>query len=206
MTDGTTDRTAVFHQHRPRLFGIAYQRLAPEERAAFLLHEVFDCDYAEIARILGKSAAACRQTVHRGRERVRRDRPRFAVNEAARIRLLERFFAALQAEDQEAVLALFADDATWTSDGGGKAKAALKTLRGADYVVRFAMGIWRAYLHKLPRTPITLNGDAGVLLSRNGVPVSALSIDTDGVRILAVYTVLNPDKLKGIVAHGEKMQ
>lgn len=181
-------------------FLVVLERLSPEERAAFLLHEVFDCEYAEIADILGKNKAACRQIVHRSRERVRRERPRFVVSEAARVRLLDRFFAALQAEDHDALLALFAEDVTWTSDGGGKAKAARKIVRGAELVSRFALGIWRAGLSGLSRGPITINGEAGLLISRDGLPVSAFSIDTDGMRILGVYAVLNPDKLKGIVA------
>ena len=75
-------------------FLVVLERLAPEERAAFLLHEVFDSDYADIAGILGKSEAACRQIVHRARRRVRQDRPRFAVSETARARLPERFLEA----------------------------------------------------------------------------------------------------------------
>src|SRR5262249_28422460 len=123
------DRGAELASDLSVAFLVVLERLAPEERAAFLLHDVFDCEYAEIARILGKSETACRQIVHRAREHVRRERPRFHVSEAARAKLLERFVAALRAQDHSALLALFAQDATWTSDGGGKTKAARKVVK-----------------------------------------------------------------------------
>jgi RNA polymerase sigma-70 factor (ECF subfamily) len=179
-------------------FLVVLERLAPEERAAFLLHEVFDCEYDEIARILGKSETACRQIVHRARDRVRQDRPRFQVSESARARLLERFFAALRAEDHGALLALFAQDATWTSDGGGKAKAARKMVQGGERVARFAAGVFGRSLDRLSHELVSINGEPGLLLRVGGRLISAISIDTDGERILAVYAVLNPDKLRGI--------
>lgn len=192
------DRTSELASDLSVAFLVVLERLAPEERAAFLLHEVFDCDYPEVARVLGKNEATCRQIVHRARERVRQDRPRFQVNEAARTRLLERFMAALHAQDHEALLALFAADATWTSDGGGKAKAARKVVRGAAHVVRFATGVWRRYLSRQTQRVVSINGESGLLMCVDGQPMSVISIDTDGVRILAVYIVLNPDKLKRI--------
>ncbi|HEY2782017.1 MAG TPA: RNA polymerase sigma-70 factor [Steroidobacteraceae bacterium] len=176
-------------------FLVVLERLAPLERAAFLLHEVFDCDYPEIARILAKSEAACRQIVHRASVRVRSDRPRFQVSHAARTRLLEKFMSALGAEDHESLLALFADDATWTSDGGGKVKAARKVVRGADHVIRFATGVWRHYLSRLTYRIVNINGEPGLLMYVDDKAFSTISIETDGERILAVYTVLNPDKL-----------
>jgi hypothetical protein len=93
--------------------------------------DVFDCEYAEIAQILGKSEAACRQIVHQARERVRRDRPRFAVSESARLALLNQFVAAMTARDQDALLALFAQNAIWTSDGGGQRQAFLRAWESA---------------------------------------------------------------------------
>jgi RNA polymerase sigma-70 factor (ECF subfamily) len=192
------DRSSELASDLSVAFLVVLERLAPEERAAFLLHEAFDCDYSEIARILGRNEASCRQIVHRARERVRRDRPRFKVSDAARTRLLEKFVAALHAQDHKALFALFAEDATWTSDGGGKAKAARKVVLGAHRVVRFAIGVWRRYLSRLTQRVVSINGEPGLLMCVDGRPVSVISIDTDGVRILAVYTVLNPDKLRAI--------
>jgi len=183
-------------------FLVLLEQLAPEERAAFLLHDVFDCDYAEIAGILGKAQANCRQIVHRARDRVRRDRPRFQVSESARRRLLEQFIGAIQSGSKEVLLGLFAEDATWTSDGGGKTHAATKTVVGAARIAKLLAGIsrrltkpfqGRTVFHLVP-----INGETGIVLCLDGAPVWALSLDTDGVRLLAGYNVLNPDKLKGI--------
>ena len=121
-------------------FLVVLERLAPEERAAFLLHDVFDCDYPEVAGALGKSQASCRQLVHRARQRVRRDRPRFQVSEAARRRLLETFCKAVQTSDTKKLLALFAEDATWTADGGGKVTAASKVVQGGARIAKLLTG------------------------------------------------------------------
>lgn len=111
-------------------FLVLLERLAPEERAAFLLHDVFETDYAGIARLLGKTEGACRQIVSRARERVRRDHKRFHTTETARIRLLRKFVEAVETSDEMALLQLFAPDATWTADGGGKTPAATRPLEG----------------------------------------------------------------------------
>jgi len=179
-------------------FLVVLERLAPEERAAFLLHEVFDSGYADIAGILGKSEATCRQIVHRARQRVQQDRPRFKVSEAARGRLLERFLEALRTEDRSALLSLFAADATWTSDGGGRAKAARKVMRSGELVSRFALGIWRRYLKNQTHRLVMVNGQAGLVGFKGQQPSWVLTVETDGVRILSAYAVVNPDKLKGI--------
>jgi RNA polymerase sigma-70 factor (ECF subfamily) len=194
------DRAAELASDLSVAFLVVLERLAPEERAAFLLHDVFDGDYADIARILGRNESSCRQIVHRARERVRQDRPRFQVSEAAHSRLLEKFVAALKAEDHDALLSLFAADASWTSDGGGKAKAARKMVRGAGRVARFAIGIWRRYLRHVSQRVVPVNGQPGLLMCVDGRPTLVMSIDTDGVRILAVYTVLNPDKLERVAS------
>jgi RNA polymerase sigma-70 factor, ECF subfamily len=177
-------------------FLVVLERLAPEERAAFLLHEVFDTEYSEVAQILGKNEAACRQIVHRARKRVRRERPRFKVSEDARVRLLKRFLDALQAQDKESLLTLFEADATWTSDGGGKVKAALKVLRGSELVVRFISGIWRRYLSRMTHRFVKINGETGIIGLVDERPFWVLTIDTDGVHILAAFATVNPDKLK----------
>src|SRR5215470_1675560 len=174
------------------------ERLAPEERAAFLLHDVFDCDYAEIAQMLGKSEVACRQIVSRARVRVRADRPRVQVSTAARTRLLEKFVQAVRARDKDALIELFAEDATWTADGGGKAKAALKIVRGAERIAQFVLGVLRRHLDRIDFEPIVINGEPGLALLFEGNIISVLSVRTDGARILDVYTILNPEKLQAV--------
>ena len=177
-------------------FLVVLERLAPEERAAFLLHEVFDSDYGEIAQILSKSEAACRQIVSRARKRVRENRPRMEVSEVARRAVLDRFVNAVQTQDKEALLALFAETATWTSDGGGKARAALKVVRGRERVVRFVMGVLARHTDKFSFAPVTVNNEAGLAIrTLDGTLFSVISARTDGARILDMFTVLNPDKL-----------
>ena len=175
-------------------FLVLLERLAPEERAAFLLHDVFDLGYGEIADALGRSEAACRQVVHRARERVRRDRKRFPVDEGARIGLLRRFTAAVEARDERALLDLFAPEATWTADSGGQVPASPRPIAGADRIAKLVMGLQRV-LSSATFHLTAVNGEAGLAIRLDGQLRALLSIDTDGERILAVYAVLNPAKL-----------
>jgi RNA polymerase sigma-70 factor (ECF subfamily) len=174
------------------------ERLAPEERAAFLLHEMFDSGYDEIAQILGKSEAACRQIVSRARKRVRAGRPRVQVSAAASARLLEAFVQAIRARDQEALVKLLAKEATWTADGGGKTKAALKAIRGAERIARFVLGVLDRYLADMDFRPVAVNGEPGLAVLVRGRLLAVWSIRTDGVRILDGYVVMNPDKLRAV--------
>ncbi|HEY3517461.1 MAG TPA: RNA polymerase sigma-70 factor [Gammaproteobacteria bacterium] len=174
------------------------ERLAPEERAAFLLHDVFEADYDEIAAALGKSEAACRQIVSRARRRVREERPRVQVSAAARDRLVESFMRAIELRDRDALLAIFAEDAALTADGGGKAKAAQKVVRGGESVVRFMLGVLSKARDQLTLQKIVVNGETGIAIRAGGQLVSVLSFVTDGRQILGVYSVLNPDKLRGV--------
>jgi RNA polymerase sigma-70 factor, ECF subfamily len=179
-------------------FMILLERLAPAERAAFLLRDVFDCPYSEIARIIGKSEAACRQIVSRARERVRRDQPRFEASEEDRLRLMEKFATAIDANDEQTLLALFAEDATLTSDGGGKTPAARNVIRGPERITRLFLAVARKLKGRVTRSLLPINGEPGLVTYIDGRPVSALSFVTDGARIHALYNVLNPDKLKDI--------
>ncbi|HZD51701.1 MAG TPA: RNA polymerase sigma factor SigJ [Woeseiaceae bacterium] len=172
------------------------ERLAPEERAAFLLHEVFDAGYDDISVILGKSEAACRQIVSRAAKRVRAERPRVAVNPTAARHLLKTFADAVRAQDKDTLLGIFAEEATWTSDGGGKAKAALKVIHGAERIARFATGVFRNAVGRLEFRVVSVNGEPGLAALVDGQLVSIVSIRTDGQRILDVYAILNPEKLR----------
>jgi RNA polymerase sigma-70 factor (ECF subfamily) len=174
------------------------ERLAPEERAAFLLHEVFESDYDDIATILGKSEAACRQIVSRARKRVRAGRPRVQVSEFARKRLLGKLVGAIQANDKIALVGLLAEDATWTSDGGGKAKAAKKVVRGGQRIAQFVLGVLRRARPHLHFRGITVNNESGLAMMYQDRLIAVMSFRTDGVRILDVFSVLNPEKLRGI--------
>jgi RNA polymerase sigma factor (sigma-70 family) len=122
-------------------FLVVLERLTPEERAAFLLREVFESDYSEIAQVLGKSEAACRQIASRARRHVHEQKPRVEVSDVARKALLDRLVQAIMTHDKNALLSLFANEASWTSDGGGKAKAALRIIRGRERVARFVLAV-----------------------------------------------------------------
>src|SRR5690242_1571199 len=122
-------------------FLLLLERLSPEDRAAFLLTEVFDYSYAEAAAILGIGEDACRQRVHRARTRLREGRPRFSVDAQAQRRMLERFVAAMAQPSLDALRALFAEDAIQISDGGGVVRAVLRPLHGAERLARLYMQI-----------------------------------------------------------------
>lgn len=172
------------------------ERLAPEERAAFLLHEVFDVGYREIASVVGRNEAACRQLVHRARARVRGDRKRFDATDAGKRALLRKFAAAVDARDEQTLLALFAPEATWTADGGGKVGAAPAPIVGADRIAKLVMGLREKFWPAGRRMEVaTINGEPGLCFFDDDRLTATMSIDTDGERILAVYAVVNPDKL-----------
>ena len=173
------------------------ERLGEEERAAFVLHDVFDCDYDDIAETLGKTPAACRQLVHRARERVATERRRFRVDEAARIAMLRRFMDAAQSGDFNTIKSMFAPDARMTSDGGGKAVAVFRPLFGAERIAR----LWWA-LSRRPEAPsverrlVRINGEMGFAFYFKGRLHSVSTVDTDGERIYGYYSIANPDKLR----------
>ncbi|MFL6285786.1 MAG: RNA polymerase sigma-70 factor [Pyrinomonadaceae bacterium] len=179
-------------------FMVLLERLAPSERAAFLLHDIFDCDYPDIARILGKSEATCRQVVHRARERVRRDQRRFSAREEDRRRLIEKFMAASSAGDEASLLSLFAEDATLTSDGGGVVHAARKVVKGRGRIAHLFIVVARKLGARLTQAILPINGEPGLVTFVDGAPFSATSFETDGSSIIALYNVLNPEKLQGI--------
>ncbi|HEU4592708.1 MAG TPA: RNA polymerase sigma-70 factor [Steroidobacteraceae bacterium] len=174
------------------------ERLAPEERAAYLLHEIFDSGYDDIARIIGKSEVASRQIVSRARRRVREARPRVQVSAEARKRLLDGLAQAIRAQDQAALLKLLSEDASWTSDGGGKAKAAKKVIRGAVHVARFSTGVFHRHVSELEFRPMVVNDEPGLAVYWGAQLISLITIRTDGRRILDIYSILNPDKLHGL--------
>jgi RNA polymerase sigma-70 factor, ECF subfamily len=174
---------------------VLLERLGPEERAAFLLREVFDTGYDEIATTLGATPAAVRQMVHRARERVRGGR-RFAAPPDAHERLLGRFLEALRTDDRDAILALFAPDATFTSDGGGRVPAARRVIRGADRIARMFVGVERKWRHLTSHEIRSLNGEPAVVTFAFGHIIAVTAFDVDGDRAVAAYRVLNPEKLR----------
>lgn len=173
------------------------ERLSPLERAAFLLHDVFDVDYAEVAGTLDRSEEACRQLALRARAHVREQRPRFEASEEESERLASAFHAAMRAGDLAGLSQLLAADAVFYSDGGGKKAAALNPIVGRDKILRLLAGLAskRSNLTAEMVERTRLNGlPAFVLRAPEGVETLALGID--GQKIVALYSIRNPDKLR----------
>lgn len=179
---------------------VVLETLSPAERAVFVLREVFGLTVAETAAALGRTEPAVRQMAHRAREHVQARRPRFDTDPGAQRAVTERFLAACAGGDVEALLAALAPDAVLVSDGGGKAKAALRPITGADKVARFTIGV-AAQGFALPglRVEITeVNGAAAVVAWADGEPLMSMSLVlTDGL-VSQVLLVRNPDKLAGL--------
>ncbi len=200
------DRGAEFADDLSLAFLLLLERLTPEERAAFLLREVFGADYADIARTLDKSEVACRQIVHRAREHVRRDRRRFDVAPDARERVARRFVEALRAEDRDGVLALLTDDATLVADGGGRMPALAEVQQGAGRIAELLVGFERTGRVQLARRGAPaptyevawLNGEPAALTFLAGKLVFATVLHLHGDRIAGLYRVMNPAKLAGL--------
>jgi RNA polymerase sigma-70 factor (ECF subfamily) len=179
-------------------FLLALERLSPLERAVFVLHDVFDTAYEQVAATLGKSEAACRQLASRARAHVEAARPRYKVAEAEAKKLTAAFLNAIRRDDASELGSLLAEDAVLVSDGGGKAKAALKPILGRERVTRFLLGLGRklAALGPVETRETRLNGLPGLIVrGGNGLTTFALELDQDG-RIAALYSVRNPDKLR----------
>lgn len=187
-------------------FMLALERLSPLERAAFLLHDVLDVPFAEIAATLGRSEEATRRLASRARGHVRESRARRSTRRPDALRLREAFAAALRAGDAQALTQLLTDDVVFLSDGGGKAPAAINPLVGPDRVVRFLLGIAaKGGARRTGVVPALLNGDPGFIVLgeergfEDGV-IQTLAIETNGEKITALYATRNPDKLHGIAA------
>jgi len=177
---------------------LALERLSPLERAAFLLHDVFDMDYADVGETIEHTETACRQLAARAREHVRQDRPRYATDRTEARKLADAFVIAAGTGDVASLARLLADDVVLYSDGGGKRACALKPIFGKDRIVRFYQGVWakdRGAFSAQRVEPTTLNGLAGfVFQTRDGI--ETLAIDVAGGAIVAIYTVRNPDKVR----------
>lgn len=181
-------------------FLVLLERLSPIERAVFLLREVFDFEYAEIARIVDKSEANCRQLFARAKQHIGAREARFESNTAQARRLVERFTQAASAGDMDGLLAILAEDITLWADGGGKVPgAALQPVHGAGAVARFVVGVVQKFV---PREsvvrPALVNGQPGFVAYVSGKPTAALVFDIRGNRIRSIYAIGNPAKLEAL--------
>ena len=176
------------------------EKLGPEERAAFLLKDVFDYDYGQISELLGHTEANCRQMVSRARARVQAERPRFDGAPDTHRRLLERFMHAMQSGDRASIMALLAADARLVSDGGGKVTAVIRPLEGAQRIADLYWAVARRVGEVSGSRLGHVNGEPALLRFHEGRlhSISTITVGEDG-RITQVLSVLNPDKLRGLI-------
>lgn len=181
-------------------FLMLLERLTPEARAAFLLREVFDADYAEVADILGKTEAACRQLVSRAKTQLRDERPRQTVPPETHQRLLQSFAHALERGDFPAINAFLAEDAMLIGDGGGKATAFPEPMLGGRRIAQLFYAASLRFGSAVGVRLVALNGDWALLRFIDGKLESALSFEMAGERVSHIYVQRNPDKLARIAA------
>jgi RNA polymerase sigma-70 factor (ECF subfamily) len=171
------------------------ERLSPIERAIFLLHDVFDCAYSEIARITEKTEPAVRQMAHRARERVRTDKRRFRATRSEHRRIIEKFVRAAYAADEKTLLGLFSPEIAVVSDGGGKITAARKIVRGVPKVMRLFTIALAGIREHVATEIVEINGEPGVVEYYDGQLFAATTFEIADGKISRMYRVMNPDKL-----------
>ena len=178
---------------------LALDRLSPLERAAFLLHDVFDTPFPEIAAMLERTEAACRQLASRARRAVRDDRPAPVATPDNYMRLLQAFGEAVTSGDIAGLAELLREDAVAITDGGGRKTAARNPIVGADKIARFFVGLAAKNAdHVIRVEPAMINGAIGALLYLDGELDHTMSMAIDGDKIAAIYIVRNPDKLRHV--------
>lgn len=195
---------AAQHESISMAFLVLLEQLTPAERAAYLLHEVFDYSHVEIAEMLSLSADHCRQLALRARGHLRENRPRFAPSRERHERLLYEFLLAIRAGQLEPLQRLLSEEVVMRSDGGGKRSAATKPVLGSERVARFFLGLGS----KLARHPVPVefrvldvNGWPALITLEAGAIRHVLTVEGDGTTIHAVFIVLNPDKLHAVRRH-----
>jgi RNA polymerase sigma-70 factor (ECF subfamily) len=181
---------------------VVLQTLTPAERTAFVLHDVFGLPFAEVAEVVGRTPAAVRQLAARARKRVREGAPRFDADPQRQRAVVAAFTRALEDGDVDALLRLLDPDVVLLSDGGGRVRAARNPVHGADRVARFLAGIQRKLAFR--PWPARINAGPGVVLTRDGGPVAAVSLTVVDGRVARVDIVINPEKLARTAAPQEE--
>jgi len=196
-----TDSASPFHllkidESLSMAFLLILERLTAIERAVFLLKEVFDYDYRDIAKILGRSEANCRQVLKRAKEHVAAVKPRFRAAEPDRDALLDSFLKATGTGEMKDLVELLADDVVLHADGGGRGIAVPQKIHGADKVARGVLGgLKRLVPSGLVRKLAYINGEPGLINYLNGQPHSVLTIESREGRIRSIYVITSPQKL-----------
>lgn len=178
---------------------VVLETLSPLERAVFVLKEVFGYSFGEIAGMLDRSEASVRQVGSRARSHVQARRPRYDAPADTRRRVTDEFLAACVGGDLNQMMELLAPNVTAWTDGGGKIRAALRPLHGADKVARWLLGVLRKPLPDVGVHRVLVNGEPGVLVTSGGAPDNVFVVDLNADNlIIAIRLVRNPDKLRGV--------
>jgi RNA polymerase sigma-70 factor (ECF subfamily) len=198
------DEQAMMASSLSTAFLLMLERLSPRERAAYLLRDIFELPYGRVAEILGVEEVACRKLVSRAREGIGQSRARFEVPSVARQEeLLTAFEDAIATGDASRFAELLSDDIEIRHDSGGKVPAALHVLRGKAPVVEFLEKVLQRAWKKYRWVVTDLNGSRGVVLEKDGVIVTAISIGFDEDELAAhIYILRNPDKLASLSSGG----
>jgi RNA polymerase sigma-70 factor (TIGR02957 family) len=177
---------------------VVLETLGPVERAVYLLHDVFDYGYADVAKIVDRTEDNCRQLAVRARRHIEERRPRFPVDRAQHTELARSFLAACACGDAAELAKLLADDVTFVGDGGGKAMAAREPIVGAVRVIRFLLGLLRqAAKQGVSIDAVRVNGQLGIRTrDAAGDLISVIALDIVDGRVATLHSVINPDKLR----------
>ena len=199
VTDSSADpaRHAEMADSLSLAFLVLLESLSPEQRAVFLLHDVFDYGYGEVAEIVGKSEDNARQLAARARRHVEEQKPRFEASREERDELAHRFFAAAQEGDVNALEALLAEDVVLHGDGGGKVPALARALFGSRRVAR-TLRAWFRQAEKVPSPElreVEVNGQPGAVLMADGGVAAVMALDIADGRVQGIRSIVNPDKL-----------
>jgi RNA polymerase sigma-70 factor (ECF subfamily) len=193
-----TDRL-LLHESLSMAFIMLLEQLTPVERAVFLLHDVFVYDFAEIAGIVGRSEANCRQIARRARQHIQTHRPRFDADRQQQQRLTRQFISACTTGDINQLVSALAEDVTFWGDGGGKsAFSAPHPLVGAQRVAEFIVGVLQKVPGTLRTSRVTVNGQPGFIFATEYALGGVLGLDIVDQRIHGIRFVANPDKLRAI--------
>jgi Sigma-70, region 4 len=175
-------------------FLVVLESMTPAERVAFILHDVFGYPFTEIARIVGRTPAACRQLASSGRRRIRAAHPSAAPT-ARQAAIIRDFKNAWQASDISALVALLDPGATITADGGGLATAAPHPIEGAGQIARYLAGL-AAHTPALTILERTVNGQPGLIAQQDGTIVTVFAFGIAGDHVTRIWAIRNPDKLR----------
>ncbi|MFN8372791.1 MAG: RNA polymerase sigma-70 factor [Anaerolineae bacterium] len=195
--DGAPQQRTIERESLSMAFLVLLESLSPAERAVFLLHEVFDYDYDEIAPIVGKEEAACRQLLHRAKQHINEHRPRFQPTAEEHREILGKFMMAVGSGDVQSLTSLLAEDVVSWGDGGGKAHAGPRPMVGRDVVAKLLIGLGKRIANEGYTFLIEqINGQPALVYKRDGQAFGVVLLDIGDGKIHGIRSVINPDKLR----------